>query len=76
METLSRNDILIRSTQNKYFIEIDKNSVSNEFIMSLFEYLNIEKLAHEVNFDKSIIELGEEIKTQWWQSNKHKFIKE
>ncbi|MVM39078.1 hypothetical protein GO730_18580 [Spirosoma sp. HMF3257] len=70
------NAINIQNQPDRYVISIDKKAVSQEFMLELLERLQIEQLAQKVNFDDSILALGEEINTNWWQQNKHRFIKE
>jgi hypothetical protein len=67
--------INIQSTEEKYVISIDKNAVDKDFLFDLLERLSIENLAQKVNMDDSIIDLGEDIKKEWWQNNKDRFLK-
>ncbi len=57
-------------------ISIEKKGVSQEFMLELLERLQLEQLAQKVNFDDSILALGNEINKNWWQQNKHRFIEE
>lgn len=61
-------------TGDKFLISIDKNLVDKEFLISLIEKIRLEYLARKVDFDESIEDLAEEIKADWWQKNKSKFI--
>jgi hypothetical protein len=67
--------INIQSTEKRYVISIDKNAVDKDFLFDLLERLSIENLAQKVNMDDSIIDLGEDIKKEWWQNNKDRFLK-
>ncbi len=67
-------NIELETTDNKFLISIDKDSVDKEFLLNLIEKIRLEYLANKVNFDESIEDLGEEIKADWWQKNKSKFI--
>lgn len=70
------NAINIQNQSDRYVISIDKKAVSQEFMLELLERLQLEQLAQKVDFDDSILALGEEINAGWWQQNKHRFIKE
>jgi len=66
--------INLQSTNDKFVISIDKNMVDKVFLFNLLERLRVEYLAKKVNFDDGIVELGEDIKSDWWQANKKRFI--
>jgi hypothetical protein len=66
--------INIESTQDEYLIRIDKTLVDKTYVHELLNLLQVEELAQRVDFDDSIIDLGEEIKTDWWKKNKARFI--
>jgi hypothetical protein len=70
------NAIDIQNQPDRYVISIDKKGVSQEFMLELLERLQLEQLAHKVDFDDSIMALGNEINANWWQQNKHRFIRE
>jgi hypothetical protein len=65
----------LQTTNDKFLISIDKNSIDKEFLLNLIEKIRLEYLVRKVDFDESIEDLGEEIKADWWQKNKDKFIK-
>jgi hypothetical protein len=65
------------NTQNdKYLISIDKSMFDKEWLVKLLENLRVEELARKFDFDESIETLGEEIKAEWWEKNKKRFINE
>lgn len=65
------------NTQNdKYLISIDKSMFDKEWLVKLLENLRVEELARKFDFDESIETLGEEIKADWWEKNKKRFINE
>jgi hypothetical protein len=65
------------NTQNdKYLISIDKSMFDKEWLVKLLENLRIQELARKFDFDESIETLGEEIKADWWEKNKKRFINE
>lgn len=64
----------LQTTDDKFLISIDKNLVDKEFLLHLIEKIRLEYLANKVDFDESIEDSGEQIKADWWQKNKSKFI--
>ncbi|MBC7571809.1 MAG: hypothetical protein H7319_19075 [Spirosoma sp.] len=68
--------IQIQNQPGRYVISIDKEEVSQEFMLGLLERIQLERLARNVDFNESILALGEELNAGWWQQNKHRFIKE
>ncbi|MCP1385348.1 hypothetical protein [Runella salmonicolor] len=68
--------IHLDTLEDKYLISLDKSSFDKEWLMGLIERLRMEELAHKLNFDEGIEQLGEEIKSDWWNKNKQRFINE
>ncbi|MCW5961257.1 MAG: hypothetical protein KIS76_13920 [Pyrinomonadaceae bacterium] len=67
-------NIGLETTDEKFLISIDKNFVDKEFLLKLIEKIRLEYLANKVDLDESIEDFGEEIKANWWEKNKSKFI--
>lgn len=61
---------------DKYLISLDKASFDKEWLMGLIERLRVEELARKFNFDEDIEQVGEDIKKDWWNKNKSRFINE
>ena len=68
--------ISINNNEDKIFISLDKNTFSESFVTNLLNRLRAEELAKELDINESIEDLGNEIKQEWWQKNKHKVINE
>ncbi len=68
------NGINLQSTAESFIISIDKNFMDKAFLMKLLDKIWIEYLAQKINFNESIEDLGEEIKQDWWQKNKARFL--
>ena len=66
----------ITSNRNRMNINLDMTKMDRQFVMDMIDRLKIHYLAKKVDFDEGIEELGESIKSDWWQKNKHRFIKE
>ena len=68
--------IHLDTNEEKYLISLDKASFDKEWLIGLIERLRMEELAHKFNFSEDIEQLGEDIKSDWWSKNKHRFINE
>ena len=66
----------IVSTDETVQVTFDKKVIPSDDLQRILSRLRLEYLAHIVNFDASIEDLGREIKHNWWQANKHRFIKD
>lgn len=75
-EVNNMQTIDLQTTEDKFLISIDKDSIDKEFLLNLIEKIRLESLIRKADFDENIEDLGEEIKADWWQKNKSKFIKE
>ena len=64
----------LQTTDDKFLLTIDRTFIDKEFLMRLVENIRLEYLARKVDFDESIEDLGEEMKKDWWEKNKSKFI--
>ena len=64
----------LQTASDKFLISIDKRLVGKELLLNLVEKIRLEYLAQKVDFDESVEELGEEIKDDWWQKNKSRFV--
>jgi molybdate-binding protein len=68
--------IQIKNDQEHYTITIGKDAFDKAWLMKLVERLRMEELAHQLDLDESIEDLGEQIKADWWAKNKARFINE
>ncbi|MGI8544069.1 MAG: hypothetical protein ACR2MD_11435 [Aridibacter sp.] len=55
----------LQTTNDKFLISVDKDSVDKEFLLNLIEKIRLESLIRKSDFDDSIEDLGEEIKADW-----------
>lgn len=67
--------VTLETQDDKFLISIDKNYVEKDFLVKLIDKIKLEHLVHKVDFDESIEELGEQIKADWWEKNKTRFLK-
>lgn len=68
--------ILVETDADRYLISLDKASFDREWLVRLVERLRVEELARQLDLDESVEELGEQIKADWWEKNKSRFIHE
>lgn len=68
--------IHLDTSTDKYLISIDKKALDKTWLIKLVEKLRVEELAQQFDFDEDIEDLGEQIKADWWNKNKHRFINE
>lgn len=68
--------IHLDTNSDKYVISIDKKALDKTWLIKLVEKLRVEELAQQFDFDEEIEELSEQIKSDWWKKNKHRFINE
>lgn len=66
--------IQLDTSSDKYLITLDKSMFDKEWLLRLMEKLRTEELAHQLDFDQSVEEVGETIKSDWWSKNKERFI--
>lgn len=61
---------------DKYLISIDRSAIDRQWLVKLIERLRMEELAAQFNFGEEVEALGEQIKADWWEKNKSRFIHE
>jgi len=65
--------IKIDTTEDKFIITIDKESVDAEFITRIVKLYKINQLASKGNLKKDILKIAEEIDSEWWEKNRETF---
>ena len=73
-KTKDMRTVTLDSSDDRFIISIDKRSINKDALLQFLENLRLEALADKVDFGVEIEDLGEEIKGDWWQSNKDRFI--
>ena len=66
--------VSIDTLDDRFIISIDRKLISKDKLLQFLDNLRLEFVATQVNFDDSIEEIGEEIKLNWWEENKDRFI--
>jgi len=68
------NPVSLQTTEEKYIISIDRTSIDVSIVLQIVQRIRIEHLSREMNLDENVELLGDEIKANWWQQNKSRFI--
>lgn len=66
--------VKLETQDDRFLISIDRNYVNQEVITRLIERIKLEHLVQKADFDESIEELGQRIKTDWWTKNKDRLL--
>lgn len=66
--------ITFKSTPRQLVITIDKEAVGKDYLLKIFEMLEVERLVQKLNFDESLLAAGEEIVQSWWDRNKERLL--
>ena len=68
--------IQLDTQPDKYLISIDRSAIDRQWLVQLIERLRMEELAAQFDFGEDVEALGEQIKADWWEKNKSRFIHE
>lgn len=68
--------IQLETQPDKYLISLDKGSFNREWLVRFVERLRTEELANQLDLGEDVELLGEQIKVDWWEKNKDRFIHE
>jgi len=68
------NPISVQSQKDFIQITLDRTLVPMDFLLDLLDTLQIEYLAKEINFSDDMLQIGEDIKREWWQKHKRQFL--
>lgn len=69
------NEITFEKQDNRLIISIEENYLKKDVVTKLIDRLKWEHLIEKADFDESIVELGEQIKAEWWAKNKDHFLR-
>ena len=67
--------LTVKNTKNKIVFTIDKNNFTEDDLLQLTKIARLEYLIKKADFSPAIMEIGKEIKENWWQENKTEFLK-
>ncbi len=67
------SEIQWSDTTNKFVITLDKNSFDKAAFLEILQMLRLRFLLRKADFDFGVEKEGEEILSEWWEQNKHRF---
>ena len=70
------NPIRIEDQDNQFLIHIDKDMIEKETLIALLDSIRVEDLSKRADFGEEVVQLGEEIKANWWVNHKARWIKD
>lgn len=65
----------IKKEAGRYIVSIDENQMDKLNLEKILNRVWIQYMVEKAEFDASILELGEEMKADWWQQNKTSLLK-
>lgn len=66
----------VQNTPETLQLTLDKKYFNEDDLLRIMNYIKVEFLARKIDFDQDIEAFGEEIKKDWWSTNKSRFIEE
>lgn len=67
-------DFSIQSLGDQIVITVDRSLMSIESLNWLFDRMRIEQLVKKANFRDEVVDVGTEIKRDWWQKNREQYL--
>jgi hypothetical protein len=66
----------IQNKDNEILIRLNRNSFDETYLISLVKRLNLEATVKEAQIDTKVLEIADEIDTEWWSKNCDEFLRE
>ncbi len=64
----------VQHKEEDVIITINRKFINMNTLENILERLRVDYLAQQVDFDKNILTLGDEIKREWWEQNGKEFL--
>ncbi|PQJ12561.1 hypothetical protein CJD36_002095 [Flavipsychrobacter stenotrophus] len=68
--------LTVKDNKDEVIFTLDKKKITNDVIMEMVKIARLDALVEKADFDRSILNLGEELKQIWWEENKDDFLKD
>ena len=65
----------IKKEEGRYVFSIDESQIDKLSLEKILNRIWMQYLVEKAQFDKSVVELGREMKADWWQKNKTEILK-
>ena len=63
----------ITSDSKKLVFSIDKSNFSEQVLLEITRIVRLEYLIEKAGFSDEVINIGNEIKSDWWEKNKEQY---
>ncbi len=63
----------ITSDGKKLVFSIDKSNFSEQVLLEITKIVRLEYLIEKAGFSDEVINIGNEIKSDWWEKNKEQY---
>ena len=63
----------ITSDSKKLVFSIDKSNFSEQVLLEITKIVRLEYLIEKAGFTDEVINIGNEIKSDWWEKNKEQY---
>ena len=67
--------IEIKKEAGRYIFSIDESQMDRLSLEKILNRIWMQYLVEKAQFDQSVLELGAEMKSDWWQKNKTEILK-
>ncbi len=65
----------IKKEAGRYVFSIDESQMDKLSLEKILNRIWMQYLVEKAQFDASILEMGKEMKTDWWQKNKTEILR-
>lgn len=69
------SDIHLASDNNQLVITIDTSGLDQDYLITVFEKIELEVLAQKATVDEGVLNIAEQINEDWWKGNKEAYLK-
>ncbi len=66
----------IQNKDNEILIRLNRNSFDETYLISLVKRLNMEATAKEAQISMKVLEIADEIDSDWWSQNGDEFLRD
>ena len=67
--------IIIKNIGDEIIIKLNKKYFDHDYLLAFIKRLTLESLAKKSDFSDEVLNIGEQIKLEWWLNNKENFLR-